>query len=182
MQTIEIEIFIAKTRKSNPSDEHLSWAYDYAIIRLYRSFEVLMLNCLVAAINNDTKQLSAKTGRDFPKHLSDEVCEYLIVGNGFFNFKGRDGLIGDLKTFLKDDHFLIEIVKSASFKIALERLSALRNFAAHNSKPSKKSAMKAVGVQRMKSAGAWLKEQDRFERIVENLLTLSKKISDRARY
>jgi hypothetical protein len=35
-------------------DEHVSWSYDYGVIRLYREFEELVLECLVGAINNWT--------------------------------------------------------------------------------------------------------------------------------
>ena len=57
----KVKSFLASV--SNPlTAEHLTWAHEYAIIRLYREFEELILDCLVAAINNDTGQLSATTG------------------------------------------------------------------------------------------------------------------------
>ena len=56
-------------------------------------FEQLMLFAIVCAINNDTKTISDSTGVEFPKHLTDEVCEYLVLGGRYFDFKGRDGLI-----------------------------------------------------------------------------------------
>ena len=77
-------------------DKHLSWAYEYGIIRLYREFEAMMLAALVGAINNDTQTVSARTAIAFPKHLTDEVCEFLITGNGYFNVRGRAGLIDTL--------------------------------------------------------------------------------------
>jgi len=47
--------------------------HEYAVIRLYREFESLILQGLVGAINNDTSTLSATSGVQFPKHLTDEV-------------------------------------------------------------------------------------------------------------
>src|SRR5437773_446293 len=64
--------------------KHITWAYEYAIIRLYRDFEDLMLNALKGAINNDTSTISQTTDIQFPQSLSDAVCEYLIVGNRYF--------------------------------------------------------------------------------------------------
>ena len=90
---------------SSFSDAHITWAHDYGIIRLYREFEDMILNCLVAAINSDTQQLSNTTGIDFPKHITDEVCEFIIVGDGYFDFRGRDGLIKTLKRYLPDNHY-----------------------------------------------------------------------------
>src|SRR5712692_9764090 len=91
------------------SEDHVSLIHDYSVIRLYRSFETLMLDTLVGAINNDTATISDRTGIRFPKHLTDEVCEYLLIGDGFFDFRGRDGLIATLKEFVPDDHYLVEI-------------------------------------------------------------------------
>ena len=80
----EIAEFSEEVFEKRVSAKHESWCYDLLILRLYREFERLMLNCIVAAINNDTSHLSKKKGFDFPKHLTDEVCEYIVVGDGYF--------------------------------------------------------------------------------------------------
>ena len=135
----EVEAFVA-AREVGATGEHASLLYDYAIIRLYREFESLMLDTLVGAINNDTATVSAQMGITFPKHLSDEVCEYIITSGGYFDFKGRDGLIKVLKKFVPESHFLPTIVKKSAYKSDLEQLSALRNFAAHHSEQSRRAA------------------------------------------
>jgi hypothetical protein len=89
---------------------------------------------LIGAINNNTVTLATKTGFGFPKHLTDEVCEFLIVGNGYFEFKGRSGLISKLKEYVPDDHYLVKIAKKPKYKDTLDQLYSLRNFAAHESK------------------------------------------------
>ena len=144
----EIMDFLDEENLSSFSEAHVTWAYDYAIIRLYREFENMILECLIAAINNDTEQLSKKTGISFPKHLTDGVCTYIVVGEGYFDFRGRDGLIGKLKKYLPDDHYLVKIVKKEEYKGALEKLSALRNFAAHHSGSSKRAHSKLSGVRK----------------------------------
>jgi cupin superfamily acireductone dioxygenase involved in methionine salvage len=90
------------TVSTGQSDEHISWLHNYSIIRLYKEFEGLMLDALVAAVNNDTSTLEATTDVKFPKHLTDEVCEFLITGTGYFDFKGRPGLIKTLKSFIPE--------------------------------------------------------------------------------
>ena len=141
-QIQEISEFLDLKNLSSFSEAHVTWAYDYAIIRLYREFEGMILKCLVAAINNDTGLLSKTTGISFPKNLRQEVCEFIIVGSGYFDFKGRDGLIREIKRYLPVDHYLAVAIKKTVYKEALELLSALRNFAAHNSKPSKRQALR----------------------------------------
>ena len=111
-----------KKNLSSFSDAHVTWVHDYAIIRLYREFEDMILNCLVAAINSDTQQLAHATGFKFPKHLTDEVCEYIIVKDGYFDLRGRDGLIKTLKMYLAADHYLVTVVKNNAYRGALEKV------------------------------------------------------------
>lgn len=158
------------------SEEHVTWLYNYAIIRLYKAFEALMLDVLVGAVNNDTSTLAATTDVEFPKHLTDEVCEFLITGTGYFDFKGRSGLIRTLKSFVPDTHYLVVTVKKGIYKDVLEKLSSLRNFAAHESQVSKRAALEAIGAERLSASGAWLKKQDRFIDIANRLKQLATEI------
>jgi len=162
-------------------EEYNCWCADYAIIRLYREFENLMLDALAGAINNDARTISSTVGFTFPKHMTDNVCRYLIVGTGYFDFKGRDGLIKIVKDFVPGDHYLIKILKDSQFKSPLERLSGLRNLAAHESEKAKEAARKAVGTK-IGSAGSWLRTQDRMEALCNSLKKLSSEIDKKAPY
>ena len=158
------------------TEQDESWCYDFAIIRLYREFEDLMLSCLVALINNDTTTFSQLKKRTFPKHMNVEVCEYLICGDGYFDFAGRDGLLKTIKKIVPNGHWLPTIVGDAAYTDALKQLSALRNFAAHDSLVSKKRALEAIGQERMSSSGAWLKKQNRFATICNSLKAMAQQI------
>lgn len=165
---IQVEDFVSQTVSNQSRDLHISFIYDYAIIKLYKDFENLMLNALVGAINNDTQALSSSTGFKFPVHLNREVCEYLVMGDGYFDFKGRDGLIKKLKKFLphtENSHYLVTIIKNEKYKEPLEQLILLRNFAAHESKKSKNSVLKELKLKRIKSSGCWLKAVPQGKRI-----------------
>jgi hypothetical protein len=168
----DIVAFLATVSVSQ-SDQHVSWLHNYAIIRLYREFESLMLDALVGAINNDTAGISATTGIEFPKHLTDEVCEFLNTGTGYFDFKGRSGLLKNLQKFVPKAHYLYVTVSKASYRDALEKLSTLRNFAAHESGPSKRAALDSIGGQKIESSGTWLKRETRFQDIVADLKALA---------
>lgn len=178
----EIAEFALDVSESGLSDQYVTWAYDFAIIRLYREFEHLMLEALVVAINNDTDTISQRTGLDFPKHLTDEVCEYLILGTGYFDFKGRDGLLRKLQEYLPPSHYLVTAVKRSTYKPSIEKLVALRNFAAHGSATSKRAARKAIDAQRFASSGAWLKRRNRLRDIIRPLSLLADEIEDCAPY
>lgn len=181
-QVESIESFLERRILSVLTDSHLSWMFDYAIIRLYREFENRILNCLVAGINNNTEQLSETTGVIFPKHITEEVCEYIVVGDGYFDFRGRDGLIATLKKYLKADHYLVIVIKKRKYKDEINRLPALRNFAAHGSRPSKERALQAIGAKKMSSSGAWLKKQNIFWKISTSLKKLADEIHRNAPY
>ncbi len=178
---VEIRAFIL-AQSQGSSQEHISWIHEYGIIRLYREFENLMLQALVGAVNNDTSTISERSGIGFPKHLTDEVCEFLILGNGFFDFKGREGLIKTLKGFVPAEHYLVTILKKVKYLESLNRLSALRNFAAHGSRVSKKRALTAVSQKRMGTVGSWLKVQGRFDRLCTDLVKLVGEIEAAAPY
>lgn len=168
--------------RTSLSAQHTTWAYEYAIIRLYRDFEDLILNALKGAINNDTGTLSATLNIEFPQSLSDAVCEYIVTGGGYFDFRGREGLIKTLKSYVPANHYLVEIVKRQKYRNALERLSSLRNFAAHDSEVSRTKAKTSVGQARIGSAGTWLKSQDRLEGIADLLKELAAEIEGEAPY
>lgn len=176
-----LRVFVSRVGEGQ-SDEHISWIHELATIRLYRAFENLVLQALVGAINNDTSTLSDKTGFDFPKHLTDEVCEFIIVGNGYFDFRGRPGLIRTLKQYVPNDHYLIEVIKQSKYKDTLEKLVALRNFAAHSGPVAKRAALTAVNQKRMGSAGSWLKTQNRFNVLCVKIHALAAELERRAPY
>jgi hypothetical protein len=163
-------------------ETHQHWCADYAAIRLYREFETLMLESLSGSINNDSRTISSTVGCSFPKHMSRAVCQYLIVGTGYFDFHGRDGLIQTVKGFIPDDHYLTKILKKPEYKDSLERLSAIRNFAAHDSDRAKEAARRAIGGEKMGSAGYWLRKADHFEKLVTELKALARDIERDAPY
>ena len=121
-------------------------------------------------------------GVEFRKHLTDEVCEFLIIGTRYFDFKGRSDLIKTIRSFVPESHYLLIAVKRSIYNTALDQLSALRNFAAHESSPSKRAALKAINAKRIKSSGAWLKKQNRFMHLVESLKNLAQEIETTAPY
>lgn len=177
----DIDTFITTTSQGQTA-AHVTLIHDHAIIMLYREFESLMLDCLIGAINNDSTTVSSTTGIEFPRHMTDEVCEYLITGTGYFDFKGRDGLIKTLKKFVPANHYVVTTVKKSKYKDPLEQLSALRNYAAHESAVSKRAAASAVEAHRMRASGAWLKVRGRINAIIDKLKELANEIEAAAPY
>jgi hypothetical protein len=86
-----------------------------------------------------------------------------------------------LKQFVPDKHFLVTSVKKDAFKAHLEQLSALRNFAAHDSDVAKERSRTAVGVKHS-CAGSCLMKQDRLQGIIRGLKKLSAELREAAPY
>ena len=179
-EQISETIDFVKLSEKGLSDAHLSRLYDTAIIFLYRDFENLILEVLVGAINNDTGTIKSTLGIDFPKHLTDEVCYYIATGPSYFDFKGRDGLIKRVKQYVPDKHYLVTTLKDSKYKLSIERLCALRNFAVHGSPQSKRAVLKAIKQTRVGSAGSWLKKQGRLHGIMNRLKELATDLENRA--
>lgn len=182
LDLVEIETFMDEIDQAGLGAHTTSWAYDAALLKMYVALERAMLDCLVVAVNNDSSTISASSGVSFPKHMSDEVCEYLVTGGDYFDFKGRDGLIKVLKDFVPGTHWLVITVKDAAHTSALNQLVALRNYAAHESPSSKRKALALIGQKRMGTAGSWSKKQGRARRLTADLKNLAIAIEAAAPY
>ncbi|MFD7676580.1 hypothetical protein [Streptomyces anulatus] len=181
-ETQRVLDFVENAEAVPLGDQDLTWVYELALVKTAVAFERLMLACIVCAVNNDTSTIGAQTGINFPKHLTDEVCEYLVTGGGYFDFKGRDGLIKTFRKFLPTTHYLPAAVKLPQFKAPLEQLIALRNFAAHESPASKVAVLKVLEIKRISSAGAWVKKQGRLHQLTSELHGLADEIIKSAPY
>jgi hypothetical protein len=180
---VRLEQFLDSVDAAGLADQDVTWAYEGALIKIYVAFEQLMLACLVVAINNDSSTLSATVGIKFPAHLDEKVCEHLVTKGGFFNFSGgRSGLIKKINEFVPPNHWLVIAIKNSRYLKPLDTLIALRNFAAHESKISKKRALDAVGQERMSSAGAWLKIDHRARKLIKVLSELGDGLEAAAPY
>lgn len=174
--------FIRDADASLLGAQSMTWVYEAALLKTYVAFERLMLECIIVAINNDTSTITARTGISFPKHLTDEVCEYVVTSSGYFDFKGRDGLIKEIKKYVPDAHWLLTSVIAQKHKTPIDRLVALRNYAAHESASSKQAVLKAIGQKRVSSAGSWLKKQDRLQELLAALVGIAHDIEAAAPY
>lgn len=200
--TQRIREYLDEIGDSGMTDQAVTWAYEAALMKTSVAFENLMLECLIVAVNNNSVPFSEHTSIVFPKHMTEKVCEYLVTGGGYFDFKGRAGLLGDIGKFTggkKTGHYLYVAVQNAKYHHALELLLALRNYAAHESPQSKEKMKQTIvayrlGVtrkltdQEMKAAnaplaaGAWLKTQGRFGYVLDRLDALADEIHQGAPY
>ena len=103
-----------------------------------------MLNVLVALLNADPTHFSSRTGTLFPKHMNTSVCQHLVTGGGYFDFRGRDGLLREVQKIVPKTHWLYVELKKPSHRPTLNKLVGLRNYAAHGSEQSKQAVKEAI--------------------------------------
>jgi hypothetical protein len=178
----QIDSFLAEIETSDIAEKSRSWSYEYAVIRMYRAFEHLYLELLVAVLNADTSLLSRATGTSFPRHVRKDACAYIVTGGGYFDFRGRSGLISTLGKFLPKDHWLVETARDRKYRSTIERLVALRNSAAHQSPNSRRAAIEATGSSRLGSTGSWLKASGRFAALSDSLRSMGNDLTANLRY
>lgn len=183
----EIEKFSLLTKNnSNITHDQCSWIFDCAIIKLYAAFEGFILETLVAAINQDTSTISTTLNIEFSKHIKEDICRYLITGTGYFDFKGRSGLINVLRKFIPSTHFIFQTIKETTYTDSINKLVSLRNFAAHDSSKSKQLVLKELNRKRIKTSGAWLKKEtngkSNLSIIADDLKLLSSNIKSKANF
>lgn len=157
-------------------DLYLSNSYEYAIIALYKAFEKFIYKTMVGCINHNNTTVTETYGVNFGKHTNDDMCEFIITKGGYFDFKDKGGLVKSLKQNIGSTYTIVDIVKKDCYDVALKRLCALRNYAAHTSQQAKLKAAQAYGLQRIATAGSHLKTQNRFNDIANSLLQLSNEI------
>ncbi|MGC6474286.1 MAG: hypothetical protein ACON5P_06555 [Candidatus Puniceispirillaceae bacterium] len=147
------------------TDMHKHWCYQQGIIRIYRAFEVLMLDCLVALLNKDASR-------------------FVVMGGEYFNFRNYDGLIKECKRFLLDGNPFIFALKG--HKAAIEKMTALRNFSAHDSHKAEAQMKRVLKMDRPGDPGKWLRSDKnnrgkRLRDLIKEFEKLAKEIRSIAR-
>jgi hypothetical protein len=175
-QLTEIRTFLADAEASGMPVRSLSRCYDQAVIWGYRAFEEFVLDVLVAQINRNPDNLYTSVGVSFGKNPTAAQCEYLLVGDRYFDFRGHGGLVDVVKKASGVGSALEITVKVPDHRQCFEILAGLRNYAAHQSDQSKKAALKGMrhwepNRTNLGSAGNWLRVARNGQRRLERLLT-----------
>ena len=169
-----IDRYISKCKEVFGDEKlYLSYSYENAIIMTYKAFEQYALRTMIACLNHSHAHFEEEYSIKLGKHINDDVCEFLITNGGFFDFKGRSGLTQKLNKVIGKDNPTAKVFKKDEHKPLIDKLCAIRNYAAHNSTQSKKSAMNVYDLHRISSAGSCLKQQNRFKEIIDGLIALA---------
>ena len=158
----------------------VSGIYSCPVIEVYGEFEEVISSRLSAPVNHDMSSLGRKKNVKLPENLSGFPCEYLVLGEHYFDFNGKDSLI---RSILNDGTILLNLIQKNMYKDQFTILCNMRNHAAHSSEKSRKAALSASG-----RTSSWPKaitrgsQITRFSYPVKSLKILVSNVEVQARY
>jgi len=173
-----IREYLNEVTTNNLSADSRAHSYDFGVIWVYRAFELFVLDILVAQINHDPSKLYDVIGVNFGHNPTAAQCEYMLVGDRYFDFRGHGGLVDAIKKVAGQGSALEAAAKNPTHRKAFEILVGLRNHAAHWSDQSKAAALKAMkhwepNRHNLGQAGKWLSVfiggQTRMERLLSSI-------------
>jgi hypothetical protein len=169
-------------QNNNFTGKFLSYAYDFAIVKIFKDFEELLLNTIIGIINNQAPYIKVGHGGFRKKSIVKSQAEAIFLRGRYFSFKGANGLLTDIRTIVPSNHWITTILSDTAFNRTFSVLIPLRNFAAHSSKNAKQRAITAVGLSQLGQSGAWLKASGRFDSIINDLRDIATRIRNNAPY
>lgn len=171
----ELKEFLAEAKTANISDASITRCYDYVLLGAYRAFEQFILQLCITRINRDPAAFYDSVGVGFGQHITADQCEFLLVGDGYFDFRGHGGLVNVVRRAAGKDTPMHALTKNSDHRKTFEILASLRNYVAHQSTQSRRAALKAMqhwepDRKSLGKAGSWLKAlvggQTRMERLL----------------
>jgi len=128
------------------------------LLRLCAYWESFVEKELVDCANIDCAQLAKYTGVQLPKHLSIAMCEAILMGGRYLNWRS----VGELKSLARKvlpDHVDPFAKITAATERKIDEVYVIRNYLSHHSKASRRALMQMYtkyGLKRFKEPGAFL--------------------------
>jgi len=112
-----------------------------ALLKLCSHWEAFIVEELVDCVNIDSSALGNYLGLSLPKHLSRDLCEAILMRDGYLDFRSIGDLKGTAKKILPNAINPFEkISKPVCDKI--DEVYKIRNYLSHRSKASAKALMR----------------------------------------
>jgi hypothetical protein len=112
------------------------------VIRLCAIWEVFVGDEMIACLNIDSSKCKEELQLRLPKHLSKDLCEAILVGHGYMDFKS----VGDIKSFarkvLPDDVNPFNFIRTNPTAKRIDELYIMRNYLSHYSSKSRRTLHK----------------------------------------
>ena len=129
------------------------------VLRVAAIWEVLVETLLIDCLNRDSTALAKHLGLPLDKHLKRPVCEAIVSGLNYFDFRNSGTLKKEAKKLLVPRHNPFQAIpKDAARKI--DEFFVIRNYLAHYSSMARRSVMRiyrdSYGMQKFREPGHFL--------------------------
>jgi hypothetical protein len=171
----KVRAFVTEAHAKGVNSAAIARCYDHAVLIAYRTFEAFVLDICIARINVDPSAFYDTVGVNFGVHITANQCAFLLVGDGYFDFRGHGGLVDVVRKVSGAESAMVAATKVAANRVAFEILAGLRNYVAHQSRQSHRAALPAMkkwepARSNLGFAGVWLRTgpggQTRLERLL----------------
>jgi hypothetical protein len=131
-----------------------------SIIRICALWEAFVEDELIDCLNLDSSKFSEYLKLDLPKHLSRSLCEAILIGSRYLDFKS----VGDIKGFankvLPDDVNPFRLIKTNPTAKRIDEVYVMRNYLSHYSSKAKRALRqmykKSYNLERFREPGDFL--------------------------
>jgi hypothetical protein len=129
------------------------------VLRIAAVWEILVETLLIDCLNKDSSALAKYTGIPLDKHMKRPVCEAIVSGLHYFDFRNVGSLTHRSKQILARRHNpFLAIPKDAAHRI--DEFFIFRNYLSHYSSAARRSVMhvyqRSYGRKRFMEPGAFL--------------------------
>jgi len=132
---------IANTKSKILKPKEKKEIFDGIVVKITAIWEVLAEDLLTDCLTFDTSRYAETKGMRLPKRPNRSLCQGLITGHGYFNFKNTEDLKTTARKILVDKYNPFnKITRRQSKKV--NDLYALRQYIAHRSNTSKQKLLK----------------------------------------
>lgn len=164
-------------RVREPNDlltvEQAKEVFEAFVPKVAVQWDILSEDLIIDCVNRDTSQYAGYLGEKLPKHIPSALCEVMLTGLRYFDFKGVSDLKGTAKKVLVPSWNPFQAIPPAAGK-RIDQFFVVRNYLAHYSRVSERSyaemCRRAFGARRFREPQDFLfakvgnQSKTRFER------------------
>lgn len=108
------------------------------VIRLCALWEAFVEGEMIDCLNIDSSRCREELKLRLPNHLSRDLCEAILIGHGYLDFRSVSDIKGFAKRVLPEDVNPFKLIKPAAGK-RIDELYIMRNYLSHYSSKSRRA-------------------------------------------
>ena len=138
-----MDVYRALLRKVRSENSLLSVkerkeVFEAFVPKVLAQWDILVEDLLIDCLNRDSSRYAETFGEGFPKHNSSALCEVMLTGIGYLDFKTFGDAKGKAAKVLVDRLNPLQTVATADAR-RIDQFSTIRNYLAHYSRVSQRA-------------------------------------------